>query len=878
MELKKYQKQVIADLQDYLTCLDETESAQKAYDKFWMEKGYVPGEYGLPKYQNDIKHTPRICFKVPTGGGKTLLAAASLKPIFDHMPEHKEKVVVWLVPSDAILEQTTKNLQNPEHPYHQRLAADFGGKLSIYTKQQILNAQNFNPSTVSDQLSVIILSYASLKANSKDRRKLCQENGALAQFPAYYRNRETLVEDIDETAAIQVLNQLSPVVVVDESHHSTTKLSEEMLKNLNPAFILDLTATPKKNSNIISYVDAAKLKRENMVKLPVIVYNRKTKEDVVYTAVDLRNKLEEYAKKERRGSGTYIRPIVLFQAEPKGKQDTTTFLELKKKLVEAKIPEEEIAIKTADINEIENVDLMSPTCKICYIVTVNALSEGWDCPFAYILATIANRSARVDVEQIVGRILRQPYTRQHNNPLLNYSYVFTSSEKFNETLELVVKGLNNAGYSGRDYRVADQAEEPQGQAPLDAFIDDESAEEDDLTLQPIIDRKREKPSETDSDESDNYDSDEDDSDYIPDTLIDIIDGARKKAEEYDSDTENDSSHVLPADIRDTMPKNIVYENYREDIENLSLPQFYTEQPLGLINTDKEVRLTKEILSSGFKLTGKSLEIDFTSVDAEIAEIDVDESDETRPKYTTLNDNKAYYLKQALAEIPRESKIRRAKTDLCDIINRDNVISSIDLSTYIGMLLETFTADQLTDFEENKRQYAQKIKVHINNLLEEHRAVRFKQLKDTGSLICKNTYKLPVELPQANGVSTIAKSLYPIEGSMNDFEKKVISYVASLDSVKWWHRNVEKKGFAINGFINHYPDFIVKTNSGKIIVIETKGDYLDNVDTARKAYLGNVWKELTGNQYLYFLVFESTSSDTDGVYSFDAFKNIIKNIS
>lgn len=66
---------------------------------------------------------------------------------------------------------------------------------------------------------------------------------------------------------------------------------------------------------------------------------------------------------------------------------------------------------------------MSRACEVRYIITVNALKEGWDCPFAYILATLANKTSRVDVEQILGRILRQPYTTQHQNPLLNLSYV-----------------------------------------------------------------------------------------------------------------------------------------------------------------------------------------------------------------------------------------------------------------------------------------------------------------------------------------------------------------------------------------------------------------------------------------------------------------------
>ena len=163
MELKKYQKQVIADLRTYLNCLEETRDSEKAYAKFWNDKGYRIGSSGVPPYRNTIKNTPHICFKVPTGGGKTLLAASSIKPIIDSMPPYKKKFIVWLVPSDTILTQTTKNLQNPDHPYHQKIAADFGGRFTVYSKEELLNGQNINITTAASQLSIAVLSYASLK-------------------------------------------------------------------------------------------------------------------------------------------------------------------------------------------------------------------------------------------------------------------------------------------------------------------------------------------------------------------------------------------------------------------------------------------------------------------------------------------------------------------------------------------------------------------------------------------------------------------------------------------------------------------------------------------------------------------------------------------
>jgi type III restriction enzyme len=137
-----------------------------------------------------------------------------------------------------------------------------------------------------------------------------QENGNLQSFESLLGNEE----DISLMKVIQLLN---PVVVVDESHNAESDLSVEMLTNLNPCFILDLTATPRKNSNIISFVDAIELKKENMVKLPVIVYNHHDKTEVITFSITVTTKLESEALEEQKNGGRYIRPIVLFQAQPK---------------------------------------------------------------------------------------------------------------------------------------------------------------------------------------------------------------------------------------------------------------------------------------------------------------------------------------------------------------------------------------------------------------------------------------------------------------------------------------------------------------------------------------------------------------------------------
>ena len=202
----------------------------------------------------------------------------------------------------------------------------------INQKEQLLQGANFNPTTTTEQLNIFVLNFSSLRIDKakKEDRKIFQENGALESFRSFL-NPELTLEGTDDTALINVIRNLNPIVIVDESHNAESDLSVEMLKNLNPSLVLDLTATPKENSNIISYVSALKLKKEHMVKLPVIVFNHHRKEEVISSALHLQRQLELHAIEEEKITGKYIRPIVLFQAQSniKGK-DNTTFQKIKK--------------------------------------------------------------------------------------------------------------------------------------------------------------------------------------------------------------------------------------------------------------------------------------------------------------------------------------------------------------------------------------------------------------------------------------------------------------------------------------------------------------------------------------------------------------------
>ena len=889
MELKTYQKIVLNDLCRFLALLTEKQSIRQAYNLLWEEKGVQIAETGMPHYNMVLHGVPHVCFKVPTGGGKTFLAASSIKPIFDSMPHIHPVAVVWLVPSDAILNQTVAALQNVEHPYRRRINADFPGNVEVYTKEQLLNGQKFNPASVDEQLSIFVLSYDSFRTNKKEGRKAYQENGYLAAFKGYKTEQALLLADTDETALIQVIRKLNPVIIVDESHHATSKLSIEMLENFNPSFVLDLTATPKEGSNIISFVDAKQLKGEEMIKLPVIVYNRRTQDDVFISAISLRQKLENEAKKEEAQTGKYIRPIVLFQAEAKNQQDSTTYEKVKKALLEIGVPEEQIAIKTADRDDLRNQNLLAKDCKIRYIITVNALKEGWDCPFAYILATVANRSSVVEVEQILGRILRMPDAKANKSTVMNLSYVITSSSNFFATCEKVVEGLNVAGFSSKDYRIPEETENDSGISDVGSRI------------QMHIENYEESKESTSEREDFTVNTD-----FLKGQLFDILQDRSGEEiyhlEELDAKTlhmvreaeiqnavyleelnHNESIMLegIPDEVKAKMKTYSIKNEFADEAMQLIIPQFVVETQPTLFSDHEIVLLEKENLYKGFTLKDKDIQIDFNVIDVEMARVDVEDSTDGIPKAFQVKGYDNIHMKEWFDVQPSEKKRRLCKDMICKRISRNNAINDNELDEYVGRIMDNMTEDQLTDLEQSYYPYMSAIEKKVNRLLDEYASSQFDKLLEQEHITCEPMYHLEKSIAPAKTISSIPKSLYVEEEQFdNEYEKKVVWELSALGNIKWWHRNIARKGFAINGAVTAYPDLIAMTNSGKILLIETKGDQLKNDESKIKSETGAKWAakaSMTGRLYKYYMVFQTKNPDYEGAYSHERFMDIVREL-
>lgn len=441
MELKKYQKSTIDTLEEFL----------KELKKVGLKYAFM-GITENPYKADSFAVVPFVCIKIPTGGGKTLVACNAVEKIMDSALQHKldKGIILWFTPSEAIKTQTLRKLKDRTDWHRRILDESFDNNIRIFSNEEALNLRKED---VNDNLCIII---ASLEAFRKEKSlqnkyKVYKENGALFDHFENIDDTEYLERDSEGSiinSLANVVRMHNPLVVIDEGHKTTTQLSIDFLKDLNPSFIIEYTATPRSSSNILVEVHASQLKEEQMVKIPIVLESSVQWQNSLIRGIEKRNELEKEAKKIK---GEYIRPIALLQAQPKSKTEhNITVEQIKEFLNERKINSEEIAIKTSEKNELEGVDLFDKKCKIRYIITVNALAEGWDCSFAYVLISVANLGSKIAVEQIIGRIIRLPNAKKKDNEEFNRSYVFASARNFNEAANQIITGLESNGYSKSD--------------------------------------------------------------------------------------------------------------------------------------------------------------------------------------------------------------------------------------------------------------------------------------------------------------------------------------------------------------------------------------------------------------------------------------------
>lgn len=467
-KLKDYQEKALAALDDFFRKVRTLGLAAA-----WQSCAPVQEKNGhalQAQYDTEaLGEVPAVCVRIPTGGGKTFLAAHAVAKIGKTFRDTAAPVILWLVPSDAIRAQTLAALTTPRNPCHEALTEHFGERVRVCALNDLVTV---GPQEVGQSAIVIVATIQSFNVKDKTIRTVYdfdedlsrhfhgltpQQEAPLDRVTEADIKKQTYLtaDDIGRVKA-SLGNWLSlnqPIVVVDEAHNNRTDQAYRTLRNLHPACLIELTATPVSGSNVLFHVGAQALAREDMIKLPIVLMEHPTGwKDAVRDAILTRDRLEILAAREPE----YIRPVLLFQAEAiNGEATVEKLLEHLISSDGEKLDRKQIAVATGDQKELDGIVLADPACSIRYVITVEALKEGWDCPFAYVLCGLQDMRSSKDVEQILGRVLRMPYARPRSQPEMGKAYAhMVSSITARVADQLADRLVKNMGFEAYEAALA----------------------------------------------------------------------------------------------------------------------------------------------------------------------------------------------------------------------------------------------------------------------------------------------------------------------------------------------------------------------------------------------------------------------------------------
>ena len=510
LELKEYQRGALDALTRWLETLENTQRELEAmvemfrqaptnipipdelrnYPKAAWQKlkenggvAVTAGEY-VDRTDDANRPIPHICFKVPTGGGKTLLAAAAL----EHLPWQRG-LVLWIVPSKAIYAQTKAALWDKQHPYRKMLNRASAGRVKMLEKED-----TFNREDMANYLCVMLLMLPSTnRQKGKEFLRMFRDTG---RYPSFFADSDDIFgntrmlndyPDLEchteggliKQSLFNVFKLLRPVVVLDEAHKAygarNREANEEFARSINrldPRMVIELSATPNRGiSNLLVDIEGPDLKKEEMIKLPVQVTSFPNAEWqlTLSQAVDELERLDTEAQSFESSTGRYIRPIAVVRVERTGKDqrdgERIHAEDVREYLIQLGLPPEAIRVKSAENDELGRENLLSEFSQVRWIITKSALMEGWDCPFAYLLVMLDNTQAQRAITQLVGRVMRQPHAQLTGRELLDQCYVYCNNTDVGAVVTQVKSGLESEGLTGLDDEVMGASDSRQEGTP-----------------------------------------------------------------------------------------------------------------------------------------------------------------------------------------------------------------------------------------------------------------------------------------------------------------------------------------------------------------------------------------------------------------------------
>jgi len=490
MQPKDYQQKCIERVKQYTTLLSTEEAKYRKAKEAYPELKADPAQAVFEKVTGRMNYAPKLnglgeplpnfCLKVPTGGGKTFLACHTIDQINQHYLKRKNGLVLWIVPTTQIYRQTLLGLKDRAHPYRQVLDLSSGGRTQILEK-----SDHFTPQDTEEKLCVMLLMLPSANRVAKETLKIFQDAGG---FEAFFPNEDDLKANEEllkrfpnldafgkeggawgrqvKTSLGNTLRVLQPIIILDEGQKAYSENAQKTINGFNPRIVVELSATPPPAANKLVEITGQELNREQMIKLDIHVTNKTSAnwKDTLMASVRMQQELEGEARDFESNSGVYIRPICLVQVERTGKdqrgsgfihaEDAKEYL-----LQECGIPPDQVAIKSSEKDDIEGMDLYARDVAIRYIITKQALQEGWDCSFAYVLTILTNPSSKNALTQLVGRILRQPNARKTNVKALDECYVYCFQQNAGGLMNAIRAGLQGEGLGDIAGRVAENTDD-----------------------------------------------------------------------------------------------------------------------------------------------------------------------------------------------------------------------------------------------------------------------------------------------------------------------------------------------------------------------------------------------------------------------------------
>jgi type III restriction enzyme len=862
-QLKNYQEKALETLRQYLRACGDLQDASMAFYKVTEELWGQGLPYRAIKEPSELADIPYVCLRLPTGGGKTLLGCHAIAVANKEYLKQENSLVLWLVPSNAIKDQTLNALRDREHAYRQALDSTLG-QVTVMDLSEALYLQQ---AVLTGSTVVIVATLQAFRVEDKDGRKVYEGAGALQH---HFQNLPTEIFnklDRDETGLVpyslaNVMRIRRPLVIVDEAHNARTELSFDTLARFQPSAIIEFTATPdssKNPSNVLHSVSAAELKAENMIKLPIRLETHTDWQALLSDAIAQRVDLEKKADFERRRSGDYMRPIMLIQAQPhRHGRDTLTVEVIEKTLIEDHhISENQIARATGEDKGLENVDLSDDKCEIRYVITVQALREGWDCPFAYVLCSVAEQRSIGAVEQILGRVLRLPYCRPKEIPELNRAYAFVASPNFIEAAQNLIDALVENGFNRQEAKdFIKPVNTEQGTPGLELWR--RTPPPKTITLPEVPDPKRLSVELRDKVEI-----------HQENKTITL------KGVLYPEEETEVMKLFVGHDVKDIWITEV--RRYKTEVEELFKSPAERRLPFQIpvlcIKRAEQLELFEEdhLLGRGWDLNGYDAKLtpqEFSALSGEggqFGEIDVGVEGKIKSKFIP-DLNRQLQLIEAVENWTDAQLIHWLDRDLL-FMELSSQEKEIFLTKMISDLLD-YRGMNLGQLVRKKFELRKIAEQKIKACRHEARNKIFQELlfgENTDQVVVSpekyftfhpDQYPRRFDCPASD---TFNKHYYPKVGELDGEGEQFLcaQFIDQMEEVEFWVRNLERQGsfsfWLQTATDKFYPDFVCKLKDGRYLVIEYKGaDRWSNDDSKEKRRLGELWALKSGGQCLFVM--------------------------